>query len=60
MDKEKLDKVIGVDTFRERKAEQLIQKWEYQRITNAELTIGMIRLGYSMEVVQVILESDVE
>ena len=60
MDKEEPNKIIGVDAFRERKAEQLIQKWEYERITDAELTVGMIRLGYSMEVVQVILESDVE
>ncbi len=57
MDKEEPNKIVGVDAFRERKAEQLIQKLEYSRIDQEEFTIGMLRLGYSVEVVQVILES---
>lgn len=60
MDQENLNKIVGVDVFRQRKAEQLVQQWEYGRINDTELTVGMIRLGYSMEVVQVILESDIE
>jgi|TARA_R100000781_G_scaffold44826_1_gene30426 hypothetical protein len=57
MDKEEPNKIVGVDAFRERKAEQLIQKLEYSRIDQEEFTIGMLRLGYSVEVVEVILES---
>ena len=57
MDKEEPNKIVGVDAFRERKAEQLIQKLEYSRIDKEEFTIGMLRLGYSVEVVEVILES---
>tara|TARA_R100001082_G_C4287042_1_gene126474 strand:+ start:75 stop:263 length:189 start_codon:yes stop_codon:yes gene_type:complete len=57
MDKEERNKIVGVDAFRERKAEQLIQKLEYSRIDQEEFTIGMLRLGYSVEVVEVILES---
>ena len=57
MDKEERNKIVGVDAFRERKAEQLIQKLEYSRIDEEDFTIGMLRLGYSVEVVQVILES---
>ena len=57
MDKEERNKIVGVDAFRERKAEQLIQRLEYSRIDQDEFTIGMLRLGYSVEVVEVILES---
>ena len=57
MDKEEPNKIVGVDAFRERKAEQLIQKLEYSRIDEEDFTIGMLRLGYSVEVVEVILES---
>ena len=57
MDKEEPNKIVGVDAFRERKAEQLIQRLEYSRIDQDEFTIGMLRLGYSVEVVEVILES---
>lgn len=52
--------IIGVEAFRERKAEQLIQHLEYGQINETEFTIGMIRLGYSTEVVNVILENDFE
>ena len=52
--------IIGVEAFRERKAERLIQQLEYGYINTTEFTIGMIRLGYSTEVVNVILENDVE
>ena len=57
MDKKEPNKIVGVDAFRERKAEQLIQRLEYSRIDQEEFTIGMLRLGYSVEVVEVILES---
>tara|TARA_R100001198_G_C5189779_1_gene182919 strand:- start:214 stop:402 length:189 start_codon:yes stop_codon:yes gene_type:complete len=57
MDKKEPNKIVGVDAFRERKAEQLIQRLEYSRIDQDEFTIGMLRLGYSVEVVEVILES---
>jgi hypothetical protein len=60
MDNEKPDKIIGVDVFRERKAKQLIQKWEYQRITDEDLVDGMLRLKYPMEVIEIILESGIE
>ena len=52
--------IIGVEAFRERKAAQLIQHLEYGQINETEFTIGMIRLGYSTEVVNVILENDFE
>ena len=52
--------IIGVEAFRERKAERLIQQLEYGQINETEFTIGMIRLGYSTEVVNVILENNVE
>ena len=55
MDSKEPNKIIGVDTFRERKAEQLIRKLEYDQIDEAEFIIGMLRLGYSTEVVNVIL-----
>ena len=57
MDKEEPNKIVGVDAFRERKAEQLIQKLEYSRIDEEDFTIGMLRLGYSIEVVNVVLDS---
>tara|TARA_R100000988_G_scaffold101511_1_gene74559 strand:- start:618 stop:803 length:186 start_codon:yes stop_codon:yes gene_type:complete len=57
MDKEERNKIVGVDAFRERKAEQLIQKLEYSRIDEEDFTIGMLRLGYSIEVVNVVLDS---
>ena len=57
MDKKEPNKIIGVDAFRQRKAEQLIQKLEYSRIDEEEFTIGMLRLGYSIEVVNVVLDS---
>ena len=57
MDKEEHNKIVGVDAFRERKAEQLIQKLEYSRIDEEDFTIGMLRLGYSIEVVNVVLDS---
>ena len=57
MDKKEPNKIVGVDAFRERKAEQLIQRLEYSRIDQEEFTTGMLRLGYSVEVVEVILES---
>ena len=57
MDKKEPNKIIGVDAFRQRKAEQLIQKLEYSRIDEEDFTIGMLRLGYSIEVVNVILDS---
>tara|TARA_Y100000004_G_scaffold87032_1_gene97558 strand:- start:19733 stop:19918 length:186 start_codon:yes stop_codon:yes gene_type:complete len=57
MDKEEPNKIVGVDAFRERKAEQLIQKYEYGRIDVEEFMIGMLRLGYSKEVAEVIIES---
>ena len=55
MDSKEPNKIIGVDIFRERKAEQLIRKLEYDQIGEAEFIIGMLRLGYSTEVVNVIL-----
>ena len=55
MDKKEPNKIVGVDAFRERKAEQLIRKLEYDQIGEAEFIIGMLRLGYSTEVVNVIL-----
>ena len=57
MDKKEPNKIIGVDAFRQRKAEQLIQKLEYSRIDEEDFTVGMLRLGYSIEVVNVILDS---
>ncbi len=57
MDKKEPNKIIGVDAFRQRKAEQLIQKLEYSRIDEEDFTIGMLRLGYSIEVVNVVLDS---
>ena len=57
MDKKEPNKIIGVDAFRQRKAEQLIQKLEYSRIDEEDFTIGMLRLGYSIEVVNVVLNS---
>jgi len=57
MDKEEHNKIVGVDAFRQRKAEQLIQRLEYSRIDQDEFTIGMLRLGYSIEVVNVVLDS---
>ena len=57
MDKKEPNKIVGVDAFRERKAEQLIQRLEYSRIDQEEFTTGMLRLGYSVEVVEVILQS---
>tara|TARA_A100001201_G_scaffold141809_1_gene138196 strand:+ start:401 stop:586 length:186 start_codon:yes stop_codon:yes gene_type:complete len=57
MDKEEPNKIVGVDAFRERKAEQLIQKYEYGRIDVEEFRIAMLRLGYSKEVAEVIIES---
>tara|TARA_R110002020_G_scaffold24338_1_gene80149 strand:+ start:1238 stop:1420 length:183 start_codon:yes stop_codon:yes gene_type:complete len=60
MDNKKPDKIVGSDVFRERKAKQLIQKWEYEQITEDEFIIDMFRLGYSMEVIETILESDIE
>tara|TARA_R100000742_G_C4234030_1_gene54989 strand:+ start:112 stop:297 length:186 start_codon:yes stop_codon:yes gene_type:complete len=57
MDKKQSEKIIAVDTFRELKAEQLIKKLEYGRSDEEEFTIGMLRLGYSIEVVNVILDS---
>ena len=60
MDNKKPDKIVGSDVFREHKAKQLIQKWEYEQITEDEFIIDMFRLGYSMEVIETILESDIE
>ena len=57
MDKKEPNKIIGVDAFRQRKAEQLIQKLEYSRIDEEDFTVGMLRLGYSIEVVNVVLDS---
>jgi len=57
MDNKKSNKIIGADAFRELKAEQLIKKLEYGRSDEEEFTIGMLRLGYSIEVVNVILDS---
>jgi|TARA_R100000329_G_C7564177_1_gene199578 protein associated with RNAse G/E len=57
MDKEEPNKIVGVDAFRERKAEQLIQKYEYGRIDVEEFMIAMLRLGYPKEVAEVIIES---
>ena len=57
MDKEERNKIVGVDAFRERKAEQLIQKLEYSRIDEEDFTVGMLRLGYSIEVVNIVLNS---
>jgi len=60
MDNKEPNKIIDKDTFRERKAKQLIQKWEYQHITDESLVDGMLRLKYPMEVIEIILESDIE
>ena len=57
MDKKEPNKIIGVDAFIQRKAEQLIKKLEYSRIDEEDFTIGMLRLGYSIEVVNVVLDS---
>ena len=42
MDKKEPNKIIGVDAFRQRKAEQLIQKLEYSRIDEEDFTIGNV------------------
>ena len=57
LDQEKF-KLISAQEFHSRKTHDLIQRWQYGRMSEKELVDSLVLMGYDKEIVSDILEDD--
>jgi len=57
LDQEKF-KLISAQEFHSRKTHDLIQRWQYGRMTEQELIYSLVKIGYDKDIITDILEDD--
>ena len=50
--------VIDPEAFHSRKTMQIIQKWEYGRISEKQMVDDLVLMGYDREVITDVLEEE--
>jgi len=50
--------VIDASVFHSRKTMQIIQKWEYGRISEKQMVDDLVLMGYDREVITDVLEEE--
>ena len=58
MDAEGIGKVIDARVFHSRKTMQIIQKWQYGRISEEQMVDDLVLMGYDREVITDVLEEE--
>lgn len=58
MDAEGIGTVIDERVFHSRKTMQIIQKWQYGRISEKQMVDDLVLMGYDREVITDVLEEE--